>query len=233
MHRERCCVARADRGPSGLAGGVSRAAKRDGVKGNLEFSGQRPSDLCSRVEASRSKPARMQRHGHDQVRLRPWRPGRGLAQHRPDHRCGRGIESPQSLLRVFEAVDPPGSTTLESDRGNAGRQWGVRHPAARTKTAAGLRRRFLAQLTRVGRNPFEPTVAGRTQHGGRICAGAAGSASRRKHQLERTPREFREFAEGLGAVSLQPHGVALNGTQWGVAQPLRRLPECRLDAQES
>jgi hypothetical protein len=42
-----------------LAGGVSRAAKRDGVKGNLEFSGQRPSDLCSRVEASRSKPARM------------------------------------------------------------------------------------------------------------------------------------------------------------------------------
>jgi hypothetical protein len=62
-----------------LAGGVSRAAKRDGVKGNLEFSGQRSSDLCGRVEAARSKSARMQWHGHDQIRPRPRRPGRGFA----------------------------------------------------------------------------------------------------------------------------------------------------------
>ena len=62
-----------------LARGVSRAAKRDSVKGNLEFSGQRSSDLCGRIEAAQSKSARMQRNGHDQVRLRPRRPGRGLA----------------------------------------------------------------------------------------------------------------------------------------------------------
>ncbi len=201
-----------------LAGRVSRAAKRDGVKGNLEFSGQRSGDLCGGVEAAQSKSARMQRHGYDQVRLGSRRPGRGLAQHRPDHRCGRGIESPQALPRVFEAVDPLGSTSLESDRGDAGRQWGVRRLAACTKTTAGLRRRFLAQLARARCNPFEPTVAGRTKHGGRICAGAAGSASRRKHQLERTPREFCEFAEELSAVSLRPQGAALHGTEWGVVR---------------
>jgi hypothetical protein len=164
----------------------------------------------------------MQRHGHDQVRLKPRRPGRGLPQHCPDHRCGRGIESPQPLLRVFETVNPLGTATLESDRGYAGRQWGVRYPAARTKAAVGLRRRFLAQLTRAGRNSFEPTIAGWTKDSDRICAGAAGSASRRKHQLERAPREFCEFSEGLGAVSLQPQDVALHGTEWDVVQPLRR-----------
>jgi hypothetical protein len=119
-------------------------------------------------------------------------------------------------------VDPLGSSTVESDRGNAGRQWGVRHRAAQTKVAAGLRRRFLAQLTRAGRNPFELAVAGRTQDSGWIRAGSAGSASRRKHQLERTPREFCEFAEDLGAVSLRPQGVVLHGAEWGVVQPLRR-----------
>jgi hypothetical protein len=119
-------------------------------------------------------------------------------------------------------VDPFGSATLESDRGDAGRQWGVRHPAARTKTAAGLRCCFLAQPTRAGLNPFEPTVAGRTKRNGRICAGAAGSASRRKHQLERAPREFCEFAKDPGVVSFRPQGVVLHGAGWGVVQPSRR-----------
>lgn len=71
-------------------------------------------------------------------------PRRGLAQHRPHHRRGRGIEPPQPLLRIFETVDPLGASTVESDRGDAGRQWGVRDPAARTKVAVGLRRHFLA-----------------------------------------------------------------------------------------
>jgi len=204
-----------------LAGGVSRAAKRDDVNGNLEFSGQRSSDLCGRVEAAQSKSAWMKWYGHDQVRPRPWRPRRGLAQHRPDHRCGRGIEPPQALLRVFETVDPFGATTLESDRSDAGRQRRVRHPAARTKTAAVLRRCFLAQLTRAGCNPFEPTVAGRAKYSGRICAGGAGSASRWKYQLERTPREFCEFAESFGAISLRPHCVVLHRTGWGDAQSVR------------
>jgi hypothetical protein len=126
-------------------------------------------------------------------------------------------------------VDPLGSSTVESDRGDAGRQWRVRHPAACTKVAAGLRRRFLAQLTRAGRNPFELAVAGRTKDNGRIRAGSAGSAYRRKHQLERTPREFCEFAEGLGAVSLQPQGVVLHGTEWDVVQPLRRRQSVALE----
>ena len=202
-----------------LAWGVSRAAKRYGVKGNLEFSGQRSRDLCSRVEAAQSKSARMQWHGHDQVRSRPRRQDRGLAQHRPDHRCGRGIEPPQSLLRVFETVDPLGTSAVESDRGDAGRQWGIQLRAARAKVAVALRRHLLAQpaqLTRAGRNPFELTVAGRTKDSRRIRAGATGSAGRRKHQFERAPREFCEFAKDLGAVSLRPQGVVLHGTKWGV-----------------
>jgi hypothetical protein len=125
-------------------------------------------------------------------------------------------------------VDPLGSSTVESNCRDAGRQWGVRHPAVRTKVAAGLRCRFLAQLTRAGRNPFELTVAGRTKGSGRIRAGAAGSASRRKHQLERTPREFCEFVEDLSAVSLRPQGVVLHGTEWGVVQSLRRCRNAAL-----
>jgi hypothetical protein len=65
-----------------------------------------------------------------------------------------------------------------------------------------LRRHFLTQLTRAGRNPLEPTVTGRTKHRGWIDLGAAAPAGWRKHQLECTPRELCEFAEGLGGGSL-------------------------------
>ncbi len=222
---------------SRLAGRVSRAEKRYGVERNFEFTGERSRDLCGRVEAARSKSARMQRHGHDQVRLRSRRPGCGLAQHHPDHRCGRGIEPSQPLLGVFEAMDPLGTAAFESDRGDAGRQRRVRHHAARTKVAAGLRPRFLAQLTGAGRNPFEPVVAGRTKHSGRIRAGAAGSARRRKQQLECAPREVCEFAEGLVAASIRPQGLRSTGPN-GVTccrhdAADTTLPERRLRAQVS
>jgi hypothetical protein len=119
-------------------------------------------------------------------------------------------------------VDPLGSSAVELDRGDAGRQWRIRHPASRTKAAVCLRRRFLAKLTRAGRNTVELTVASRTKHSGRTCGGAAGSASWWKHQLECTPREFREFAERCGAVSLRKQDVVLHGAERGVVQSLRR-----------
>ena len=63
---------------------------------------------------------------------------------------------------------------------------------------------------------------------------SAASASRRKHQLERAQREFCEFAERPSAPYPFRHtDVALRGTEWGVAHPLRRLPERRPGARNA
>jgi hypothetical protein len=94
-------------------------------------------------------------------------------------------------------VDPVGRAALEAERGEAGRQCGVRQLTVRAQSSAGLRWDFLAKLARAGCNPLESAVAGCTEHTGRIDRGAAAPAGWRKHQLECAPRELCEFAEDL------------------------------------